>query len=377
MSRRNKEAAEQAAQQASEAGRILQAQRGREEEPTEPTEPSGPRPEPRNEPRRLGMQEITDRHERTMNGVETPVVADPAPPSPDEMLAAQHAAQQPVEVTEQPEAIPEVPPQVPPQTAETVRVKVDGEVFDVPKAEVDEAGGLIAYQKIRAAEGRVSKLQQSISETKQQQAQMLQWFQSAAQQQTPKPTYDQLINQKIDVIRYGTPEESAAAMREVLETAVSANRVDPNAIEQRTLLKFSMMTAADTFRKEFADVLTNPMMATLAAVEEQKRLSTLQSLPTDWNQFYRSIGNELRALVSPKQQYQPQETQPATQTADHTSQQQPSNTSPAPSVKEARKASIVALPTAASRAELPKETKPETRDDVLNGMKKSRGIPIG
>lgn len=375
MSRRRQEAADQAAMQASEAGRVLQSQRGREDPPeAQPEKSDLPRPAPRNEPRRLAMEEIEQRDLQTKGLAEAQpkpeVVPDPDPPKPEEALKAPEtpvAAPEPVEATPVVEAV--TPP-------ETVRVKVDGEVFDVPKSEVDEAGGIVAYQKIRASENRVAKLNESTQQLRQQQAQMLQWMQRFAPQQQQAPTLNQIAQAKMDIIRNGSPEESAAAMSELLSTAMQANRVDPNAIEQRTLLRFSMMNAAEKFKQEFADVMSNPKLAKLAAIEENERIASLREIP-DWNEFYRSIGNELRALTGPKPAIPAAQDTLVAQTTGNTSPNPAGNTSQPTSVKEARKSSIVALPTAASRAELPKEQKQETRDDILNSMRKARGIPTG
>jgi hypothetical protein len=86
-----------------------------------------------------------------------------------------------------------------------------------------------------------------------------------------------------------------------------------------------------------------------------------QGHPGDWNHFYRSLGNEVRAVM-PKQSQQ------------SVTQKTPDSTSQA-SDKEERKSSIVNLPQAAARAALPEEPKPETRADILNQMRKTRGLP--
>ena len=80
--------------------------------------------------------------------------------------------------------------------------------------------------------------------------------------------------------------------------------------------------------------------------------------------FYRTIGNEVRSVVG-------RSSQPAKATVEapvgNTSQTD----------KEPRKASIVNLPTASTRAAVKEDPKPETREDILNDMRKRRGLPIG
>lgn len=380
MPRNRQEAAEAAAAQAnsqavdaSEAGRILQAQRHTEKEEAPRDKPEGERPPPRNEPRRRGMEEIEARDLRSKGLSETPpepkpeIPANPAPPTAEQMLEggkfSQPDATPPADFAPAPSQEDAVPAAAAP--VETVRVKVDGEEFDVPKAEVEEAGGAGPYRMMRAMENRLKKANEANDKAQQTQAALMQWIQQQQPQQ-PKPTFDQLIASKIDVIRYGSPEESTAAFKEVLDAVTASNRVDPNSIEQRALLKFEIKMAANQFRAEFADVLANPKLAKLAAIEEHERLSGLRQIPDDWNHFYRQIGNELRTLM-------PRQSQPSHDPAPTTT-----TSTPSPVVdKEARKASIVTLPTASVRAEQPKEPNPETRDDILNDMRKKRGQSTG
>lgn len=354
MSRRDRinQQAEKAAMQASEAGRVLQAQRS-EPEVSEKGPANIEPPRPRNEPRRLAMEEIEQRdlQSKADEGVDFKKEEPKAEPKEEPKVEAEAPK---VEEPNKVEQAVETPAVVEPPALETVKVKVDGEEFDVPKAEIEEAGGIPAYRMLRAMENRLKKVNETAAQTKQAQAALAQYIQQ--QSQPPQKTPDQLIAEKIDVIRYGTPEESAAALREVLEK--SNPRVDQNQITQLAVSKMHQTLAIERFKEEFADVVSNPMLLKLATAVEQERLSHGQV--QDWPTFYRQIGNEIRSAIRPSQPT------PTTGTPS-----QPS------SDKEARKASIVNLPTAAARAELPKEEKPETREDVLNSMRKARGIPTG
>jgi len=127
--------------------------------------------------------------------------------------------------------------------------------------------------------------------------------------------------------------------------------------------------AIDNFKKEFQDVVSNPMLLRLAASLETDM--TKQGPPSDWQEFYRSLGNQVRSVVSGRQP-QPPAIVPATPAVPS-----PGNPSPVATDREARKSSIVNLPTASARAALPAESKPKSRDDILNDYKKSRGIPTG
>jgi hypothetical protein len=359
--------AERAAMEASEAGRVLQAQRNTEPEPessqVEAPKAETERPVARNEPRRRAMEEIEQRDLETKGIAEAQpkpeVTPNPPPPTPESMLEGGKFSEAPAETAVETPAEPVI---------ETVKVKVDGEEFDVPKAEIEEAGGIKAYQKDRAAENRLKKANEANDRAQQTMAAMAQWIQQQQRAQQPAPqTPDQLIAEKIDVIRYGSPEESAAALREVLEK--SNPRIDQNALLQAsTTLAVSRMQqslAVEKFKQEFPEVVANQLVMKLATTLENERIAQMQQAghTPDWTSFYNQLGNEVRNVIGKPSQPAPAPNDPST---------------PSPVVdKEARKASIVILPTAAARASLPEAPKPETREDTLNSMRKARGIPTG
>jgi len=357
MGRRNRE--EAAAAAASEAGRILQQQKQADPEPAPQVKVErGERPPTRNEPRNRAMEEIYEA-DRQRKGIEEPKEEPKAAEPKPEETKAEEPKDEPAAPA--PDAAP-VAAKVPAAVPETVRVKVDGEEWDAPKAEVDAAGGLVAYQKEQAAERRLAKIKEEQAEMKRTQAAMLQWaqqLQAQAQPQAAPKTPADILKEKIDVIRWGTPEESAAALQEALQATNAP--VDQAAMVRSALNAFQQTQAVSKFKSEFADVVGNPLLLKLATNLQNERIAELKGQVPDWDNFYRSIGNEIRSVLV--RQHQP----PAAPATGNTSQ----------SDKEARKASIVSLPTAAARAELPKEEKPETRDEILNRMKKARGIPTG
>ena len=327
----------------------------------QPKDDENTRPPLRNEPRRLAMAEIEARDLRT-KGIQD-VVTAPVPEAKPEAAAKPETA--PAVATPAPESAPaavaaETPASEP--AVKTIKVKVDGQEFDVPQADVEAAGGVTAYQKDKAAENRLNKANQALAETRKTQANTLQWIQQNTSKE-PVLTDDQFIASKIDTIRFGTPEESSAALREVLKRSNPA--IDQNAITQQAVTIMQRNQALDKFTKEFQDVVTNPVLLRAAVSIEAERMQ--QTGPqTDWPKFYQTIGNEVRSVTG--RPSQPTMT-PVVPTNDTTSQ--------SPSDREARKASIVTIVPAAARAVLPTETKPETREDTLNAMRKSRGLPVG
>ena len=253
-------------------------------------------------------------------------------------------------------------------------MKVDGEEFDAPQADIDEAGGLTAYRAGRAAENRLKKANETLAEARRMMAETLTQRQPAAPAVPQKSDLD-FIAEKMDVVRFGTPQEGAAAQLEIFSRLRGA-QPDENAIVTRATASMKHDSARASFNSEFVDLMSNPLLKDLVELQVGKQLGSMR-LPDgqpDWGKlgqldfqgFYRTIGNQVRSVAG-------RPSQPAPTTAVQTA----SNPSPAPSDKEARKASIVTIPTAAARAALPAESKPETREETLASMRKLRGLPNG
>ena len=378
MSRNREKQAQEAARQASEAGRILQAQRTQSQgdslpQESESVEPRGdaserPAPRPRNDERDQAMAQIRQR-EMEQKGLAEPEVKpempqmDAHPETPPEQPATEAAAAQPA-----PEAgaAPETPAaEAAPEPIKTVRVKVDGEEFDAPQDDVEAAGGIKSYQIQKASENRLRKASETLAEARRMQEAIAHYVQQQQAPKTPQVSDAQFIASKLDAIRYGTPEEGAAALLEIQQRANP--QIDQNALTNQAIMQINYQAAVRKFGTEFADVTANPLLMRLTQSLAEDRIKAMQNNPAqlaqlDWEDFYRRIGNEVRG-VAPR----------SNQTAAA-----PTTTGPTSSVssdKEARKSSIVTLPTAAARAALPEEAKPETRAESLNRIRKSRGLP--
>lgn len=362
MSRRNHH--RQAEMAASEAGRVLQAQRNSEPAPEAEVEKKSEAPEtkaptPEKNPRTIALEEIAASRQAEEPKTEAPEEpkAEQKPEPKAETKVAQDTSPEapaPDQQEQQPEA--QAPAPV------VVKQKVDGVEYEVSQAEIDEAGGERAWRINKAAQNRLEEAKQALAESRRTQAALAEIVQRTVAPPQPTLTDDQFIASKVDIIRFGTPEESAAALREVLQR--SNKPVDQNAITAHVMNEMQKTQAVEKFKTEFQDVVTNPMVLRLAVALEQDRLPQLRNTqaPIDWGTFYRQIGNEVRTVMGKA----PQPTVAAAPSGN-----------PSQSEKEAKKASIVNLPTAAARAQLPEESKPESRQDILNEMKKKRGIPIG
>lgn len=295
---------------------------------------------PKNDVRERAMKEITDRdiQTKTSLGMELGLTDEEKP-----------------KVVEK----PVIPQDLSPPTAEsmlqgskfspaTVKVKIDGQEFDVSQEDVDSYGGVKSYQIAKAAENRLQKANETLAEVRKLQG----------EKKEPETTSNDWLKSKIEVMRWGTPDESAKAFTEILEK--QSKPIDQNMIVQMATDRIRHDDAVKQFDKEFADIGTSKEHLELVMFKRAKRLE--QGHPGDWTTFYRSIGNEVRAVM-------PKQSQPSipAKTSDTTSQA---------SVKEERKSSIVNLPTAtAQRAELPEEPKTETREEIFAKMRKKRGLP--
>lgn len=364
--------AQEAAKKAERAAKAVQGEA--DPAPVNEEEPS-PSPDfkpigPRDNPRDAMMEEVIARHEKGSEVVPEPG-AEPAPaaaPAPGEPVAAIEPA---------PAAIPSPPAAV--EAIKMTKQKVDGEDYDVSQTEIDEAGGPGAWRIARAAENRLRKTNETLAETKRIQVQMAQWLAQNMSQQ-PKPPDAEFIAAQIEAIRFGTPEQASTALTEIM--ARGTQKIDPAQIMSQAVIQVRRQSAAEKFGQDFAEISSNPTLMRLAQTIENDMLAELQrggaTLPQfaafDWNKFYGMIGNQVRSVIG-----KPSQPAPASATAAMPVQAAAASTASPPSSqseKEARKASIITLPTAAARAELPKEEKPETREDVLRHMRKTRGLLV-
>lgn len=336
------EARERAAQRAAEKASV-KAEMPMREPRSEPEPESNEiyRVTPRNPRREALLKELDAARGET----DVPRETEEAPvETPKEEVVTEEPKQEPKqEITE------EAPQKTPPEQPKTQRVKIDGDEFDVPQEEIDKYGSVYAYQINKASEKRLHQINEMLSQAKR-----------VFEQKPPvtEPSVDEVIASKIDTIRWGTPEESAVALKEVLQK-MSQPPINPEQLLAHATDRFRHDHAVTEFDKEFQDIGTSPMHLELVVALRNKSLQ-LKGHPGDWNKFYRDIGNQVRSIM-PKPTTVPavsKTTEPTSQASD----------------KEARKASIVALPTATARAELPKEQKEPTKAEILNEMRKARGF---
>lgn len=345
----------EASKEASEAGRVLRAQREAEAETT--TRPEGERPAPRNEERREAMEEVLrrDLETKAKDGIkideDEPVKTETVPEAKTEV-----APEVTTEVTTEAPAEPEQPEVV---AAPMVKVKILGEEREVPQSEIDEYGTVKSYQIAKANEAQMREARELAAESKRTQENLVRYLQQQMQPQVQQKTPQQVILDHIAELQYGNPEQAAAAWQKIQEA--TSQKVDPNQIIRSAVMQMQEQQAMQEFRREFPEIAAEPRLekfASMLGVEKAQKMFKEGKVP-EWSSFYRDLGNEVRSLVGrPNQSAAP---------APTTGQ-----TSSVPSAKDARKASITVLPTSSQRAEVKKEEKPESREDIFNEMKAKR-----
>lgn len=304
-------------------------------------------------------QMMAERKERAENTVHE---------APRETVETEKPAREPEAVAPEPAPVAAVEPApAPVQEAqpepETVEVKIDGQVSRVPKAEVEDYGGVKAYQIIKAQEKRLAEANRYANELGGMFRQLQQSMQKPAQ---PQPKPEEIIRDAVAKIQFGAPDEAQAAFTQAINALVP-RQPDPQAVAMQAYLLTQVTDAENRFVEANKDLVENSMIRQIVINEKNRRIAEFQQqnrLPENWNAFYNSIATDVRAALGRPPIATPGVQQPASQPTSGLAE------------KEARKASIVALPTAATRAAAPEAEKPLTRDDILAKARKARGQPV-
>jgi len=278
----------------------------------------------------------TERDEEIRSTGEQPVDTTGAEPEvkPDEpeTVVTEEA---PVVEAKEPETVQ--PPQ-----EDYVTVKIDGEVRQVPKDKIFEAG-IRAVQKESTADKRLEEATRLLREAQQTLAPQPQ------KNADPSPQWD---DQTIAyAIANGTEEQQQEAARQILER--QRNQPTPDSIAQtvtaHVLDTVDFQTSVEWFKTEYKDVVSDPYLLQLAAAKEQQLRTQGDSRPR--RELFKEIGDDLRKWKG------------GTATA-------------APAALDNRKdkkAEIVSLPSASVRQQAPETPKPKTASDIIEDMRKRRG----
>lgn len=185
-------------------------------------------------------------------------------------------ADQTAEATNEAVATPETP------EPEMVEVKVEGQVFSVPKEKVEEEGGLEAFQKKAAAD----LIFRRAKETKEEANRLL----AAAKQLQPQQPVNEPENklvQAVEALRFNAnPEEAARAVREL----VGGNQLTPDQINQIADQRYAHRRAAEKFQEKYPDILKDPILHSIAANFENQELAKGRR---DFDVMFDQIGKHL------------------------------------------------------------------------------------
>lgn len=267
--------------------------------------------------------------------------------TPIDTSGASEEPPQEAKATETPEPLPtegeeqeSKPAEAAQPDQEMVTIKVDGELRQVPKDKILDAG-VRTLQKESAADRRLEEANRLLEEIKQKLVQP-----QPKQEPLPSPKWDDATiayalehgdeNQKTEAVRqlrerepYATPEQiAAAATSQVLDTV-------------------DFRSSAEWFMSEYKDIASDPYLMTLAANEEL-RLRNAGDRRTR-REMYRDIGDSLRQWRGGSA---------AATTLEE---------------KKQAKATITNLPTASARKQAPEQPKPKTPSDIIEDMRKRRG----
>lgn len=223
---------------------------------------------------------------------------------------------------------------------EFVTVKVDGELRQVPRDKIYEAG-LRAVQKESTADKRLEEATRLLKEVESRLTQPV-----AQQNQNPSQEWDDSIIAY--ALEHGNEEQKTEAVRQLRgrEKIATPDQIAQIA-EARVLDKVDFQQASEWFASEYKEVRSDPYLLQLAAIQEDQMRKNGDMRPR--KELYKEIGDNLRKWKGG-------------QVA-------------APTLEEKRelKTNIVNLPSASVRKAAPEAQKPQTASDIIEAMRKRRG----
>jgi len=302
--------------------------------------------------RERAMEEIVASRTETLDkelqlsatGAHPEVEFEPAPV--DEAVQAKLALDESPKQEEPPKEAPpqEEPPAEPiasePAKPEFVTVKVDHEEIQVPKEEVDKAGGVDIYQMKTAYAKRLKELNELTAAAKQQ----------LRQQQepppAPQPNQAEVLKQKADELVFGTDEQRIKAYQELRQPAT----IPVEAIAENVSRRIEWGNAVKNFAKTNADLLQDRDVQAIALAREAEFTQAIQASgrwPSDFNKFYEDLGTNLRMKFG----------KPAA--VDTKTRQE-------------KKEAIAEPKTASGRVPSPPETKPKSVAEIVEEQRRAR-----
>ena len=222
---------------------------------------------------------------------------------------------------------------------ETVQIKVDGELREVPKEKILDAG-IRAMQKESSADKRLEEATRLLREVETKYAKP----EETKKQENPSQWDDATVAYALE---HGTEEQKAFAVSQLRGRGIATPEQITQKVEATILDKLDFRDSSQWFLTEYKDIAGDPYLLHLAGVAEDKARAEGDSRPR--KELYKEIGENLRKWKGGI----------ATDTSFEAKKEQKSN--------------IVNLPSASVKKSAPEVEKPKTPSDIIEQMRKARG----
>lgn len=297
--------------------------------------------------------------------------ADAKPPTPEELAKLVAEGKMTVDGDPIEGSQPTEPATTEPAASAMRKIIVDGQEIEVPVEKVIERG-VATMQKETAADERLKAAEKLYTEA-------LAFANKVIAGNQPQPT-DQPTNQPTPAeyaaelarrIQFGTPQEGAAAVQELIAMAAGTQN---NLLSQVTQV-VDQRTAAQQFANEFKDLVGDPFAMKLVFAREKELRAEAEARGESigpFNEFYKRIGDEVRSyrtgLMQSGSQAAPNPNPTPTPTPTGGAQ---------PATQQGRAAAKAAAPKAVTgAAAVPAQNpapKPKTTAEAISDMARARG----
>ncbi len=255
----------------------------------------------------------------------------------------------------------------------TRKIIVDGQEIEVPVEKVIDRG-VATLQKETAADERLKAAEKLYTEALAFANRMVQQGGPGANPQQPQGQQMSPAEYAAELarrIQFGTPQEGAAAVQELIQMA---SGVQGNLLDQVTQV-VDQRTAAQQFASEFKDLVSDPYAMKLVFARERELRAEAQAKGESigpFNEVYKRIGDEVRSyrtgLMQSGSQAAPNPTPTPTPTPTRGAQ---------PAQAQGRAAAKAAAPKAVTgAAAVPTQNsalKPKTMAETISEMARARG----
>jgi len=182
---------------------------------------------------------------------------------------------------------------------DTITIKVDGVETQVSKQEVDDAGGVRAYQTNAAADRRLEEAKEILANAKKEVTT------PGDAPSTTKSTGSEEVSQEdlavvVNAMQFGTEEEGTKALSDLVK-AIKGNQSSSNDTADVAALVNSQLDynkAMQKFETDHPDIFSNKRLMQMAQQIDNEQIDSGDTRP--YSERYVDIGKELSGFVSAK-----------------------------------------------------------------------------